>query len=133
MGGSVRIPAALCGVIGFKPSLGRIPMDILPTVFDTISHFGPLGRSMTDIRMFMDAVSGPDDADILSQTAPVPLPADVIDPTELRLAVSADLGFYDVDRDVAACFDACVQVLADQGVHVAWLILAERGYCRCLV
>ena len=56
MGGSVRIPAALCGVIGFKPSLGRIPMDILPTVFDTISHFGPLGRSMTDIHRLEENV-----------------------------------------------------------------------------
>ena len=127
MGGSVRIPAALCGVIGFKPSLGRIPMDILPTVFDTISHFGPLGRSMTDIRMFMDAVSGPDDADILSQTAPVPLLSRPIDPAGLRLAVSADLGFYDVDDEVAARFQECVQMLADQGAHVASVDLGWRA------
>ncbi|MGC6484634.1 MAG: amidase [Candidatus Puniceispirillales bacterium] len=118
MGGSVRIPAALCGVAGFKPSLGRIPMDILPTVFDTISHFGPLGRSMTDIRLFMDAVSGPDDADILSQPTPVPLETAAVDPARLNLAVSPDLGFFAVDPEVAANFDRCVNSLADAGARI---------------
>jgi Asp-tRNA(Asn)/Glu-tRNA(Gln) amidotransferase A subunit family amidase len=53
MRGSVRIPAALCGVVGFKPSLGRIPMDILPTVFDSMSHFGVLARCVDDAVLFM--------------------------------------------------------------------------------
>ena len=53
MGGSVRIPAALCGVVGLKPSLGRIPMDILPTAFDSISHFGPLARTVEDAALFL--------------------------------------------------------------------------------
>ena len=43
MGGSVRIPAAFCGIVGLKPSLGRIPMTILASVFDNISHFRASG------------------------------------------------------------------------------------------
>ena len=50
MGGSVRIPAAWCGVVGLKPGLGRIPMDVLPGLFDTISHHGPLARCADDAR-----------------------------------------------------------------------------------
>ena len=115
MGGSVRIPAALCGVVGLKPSLGRIPMDILPTVFDTISHFGPLGRNIEDIRLFMDVVSGPDERDILSQPSPSPLDKTRIDPKTLKLAVSPDLGFFDVDPEVAADFANAVGVLRDAG------------------
>ena len=46
MGGSVRIPSAWCGIVGLKPALGRIPMDVLPALFDTISHHGPLARNV---------------------------------------------------------------------------------------
>src|SRR5207249_7443649 len=61
MGGSVRIPAAFCGVVGLKPSFGRIPMTILPSVFDNISHFGPLARIAADATAFMAATSGGSD------------------------------------------------------------------------
>ena len=81
MGGSVRIPAAWCGVVGLKPGLGRIPMDVLPGLFDTISHHGPLARCADDARLFLAATQGPDDADILSVPGPLdlsrPLDADV--------------------------------------------------------
>ena len=74
MGGSVRIPAALCGCVGLKPSLGRIPMDILPTVFDDMSHFGPLARTVDDAALFLSVAEGPLETDIMSQPAPMPLP-----------------------------------------------------------
>ncbi|MGO7388890.1 amidase family protein, partial [Rhizobium ruizarguesonis] len=66
MGGSVRIPSAFCGTVGLKPSLGRIPMTILPSVFDNISHFGPLARTVGDAIAFMEATCGPSDEDISS-------------------------------------------------------------------
>ena len=59
MGGSVRGPAACCGLVGLKPSLGRIPMTILPSVFDNISHFGPLARTIDDAALFLAATQGP--------------------------------------------------------------------------
>lgn len=126
MGGSVRIPAAFCGVVGLKPSLGRIPMDIVNTVFDTISHFGPLARTIDDAALFLRVAEGPDEADIMSQRAPVPLPDPLTgDVRGLRLAVSEDLGFYAVDAEVAANFRAACDALADAGavletVDLAW-------------
>ena len=116
MGGSVRIPAALSGCVGFKPSLGRIPMDIVPTVFDTISHFGPLARTIEDIKLFMNVASGPDDADILSQMTPQVLDQPDFDPKTLKLAVSPDLGFIEIDANVAHAFDQTLASLADAGV-----------------
>ena len=119
MGGSVRIPAALSGCVGFKPSFGRIPMDILPTVFDTISHFGPLARTIEDIKLFMNVVSGPDNRDILSQVSPQDLDQPDFDPKTLKLAVSPDLGFFEIDADVAHAFDQSLSSLADAGAELA--------------
>lgn len=120
MGGSVRIPAALSGVVGLKPSLGRIPMDILPTVFDNISHFGPLAGCVDDAALFLNVVQGPDDADIQSQaaTTPIETPVAAADPSRLKLAYSPDLGYYAVDPGVAERIEAAVDKLAAAGAEV---------------
>ncbi|MDH3598495.1 MAG: amidase [Candidatus Tectomicrobia bacterium] len=101
MGGSVRIPASFCNLVGLKPSLGRIPMDILPTVFDNISHFGPLARNITDANLFMNIAGGPDERDIMSLPDKLrfPLPGDQ-DVKGMKLALSLDLGFYSVNPEV---------------------------------
>ena len=117
MGGSVRIPAALCGVLGLKPSHGRIPMDILSTVFDTISHFGPLARTVADMELFMECVEGADDADILSQIAPVPFDDDH-DIKGLRIAASVDLGCFHVDAEVATNFHQTLDRLSHAGAII---------------
>ena len=62
MGGSVRIPASWSGVVGLKPSFGRIPLDFLPTQFDTIHHFGPLARTIDDARLFLRRRARPERA-----------------------------------------------------------------------
>jgi Asp-tRNA(Asn)/Glu-tRNA(Gln) amidotransferase A subunit family amidase len=119
MGGSVRIPAALCGCVGLKPSLGRIPMDILSTVFDDMSHFGPLARTVDDAALFLRIAGGPDDADIQSQDAPRPLPETFdTDLTGLRLALSPDLGLYKPEPEVVANLRATAAALADAGAVV---------------
>jgi Asp-tRNA(Asn)/Glu-tRNA(Gln) amidotransferase A subunit family amidase len=119
MGGSVRIPAAWCGVVGLKPGLGRIPMDVLPGLFDTISHHGPLARCADDARLFLAATQGPDDADIFSIPCPLDLarPLDP-DPTGLRLALSVDLGCWVVDPDIAAAVEQAADGLAAAGAVV---------------
>lgn len=118
MGGSVRLPAAHCGVVGLKPSLGRIPMDILPSVFDTISHFGPIASCVEDVWHFLVATKGPDEVD------PFSLPAQTIPYDEdagvegLRIALSTDLGFYAVDEDVKDGLLRAADALRNQGASV---------------
>jgi Asp-tRNA(Asn)/Glu-tRNA(Gln) amidotransferase A subunit family amidase len=119
MGGSVRIPAAWCGVVGLKPGLGRIPMDVLPGLFDTISHHGPLARCADDARLFLAATQGPDDADILSLPGPLDLGAPLDgDLTGLRLAFSVDLGCWYVDPEIAASVEAAAAGLEGAGATV---------------
>lgn len=118
MGGSVRIPAAYCGVVGLKPSLGRIPMDILPTAFDTISHFGPLAGTVEDAWRFLEATRGPADVD------PFSLPDQAIafdndaSAAGLRIAMSTDLGLYAVDDDVVANLERAADALRAEGARV---------------
>ena len=119
MGGSVRIPASFCGVVGMKPSLGRIPMTILPSVFDSISHFGPLARSVADAVAFMAATAGPDEMDIFS--APLAFRPSQAAPTALagrRFAFTMDLGYYAVASEVQAVMYRAIKVLLDAGAIV---------------
>ncbi|WP_342643632.1 amidase [Rhodoligotrophos ferricapiens] len=101
MGGSIRIPASFCGIVGLKPSLGRIPLDILPSTFDNISHFGPLARSCADAALFLSAAQGPDDCDIQSIPSGFDYDGSLeLEPRGIRLALSLDFGFYAIDPDV---------------------------------
>ncbi len=119
MGGSVRIPAALCGCVGLKPSLGRIPMDILPTVFDDMSHFGPLSRTVEDAKLFLSVAEGPCEYDISSQRAPIPLPNYLnSDLRGMKIALSDDLGFFAVDDDVLENLHETASALRDAGAEI---------------
>ena len=125
MGGSVRIPAALCGCVGLKPSLGRIPMDILATVFDDMSHFGPLARTVEDAALFLSVAEGPHECDISSQRVPVPLPERFdTDLSGIKIALSEDLGFFAVNSEVVGNFLSAADALRDAGAVVESVKLA---------
>ena len=118
MGGSVRIPAALCGIVGLKPSLGRIPMDIIDTVYCSISHFGPLARTIDDTSLFLDVVQGEHHSDI--QSLPrcqleYPVPGNV---EGMKFALDVTLGFCAVEPGVEANLLATAQALRDAGAVV---------------
>lgn len=94
-------------------------MDVLPGLFDSISHHGPLARCADDARLFLAATQGPDDADIMS----VPGPLDLADPLDadlsgMRLALSVDLGCWAADPDIAAAVTSAAARLADAGAIV---------------
>lgn len=119
MGGSVRIPAAWCGIMGLKPGLGRIPIDTLPGVFDLMSHHGPLARTIGDVSLFLQVTQGPDDADILSVPCPLDLRPPVPSSLEgMRLALSIDLGPWAVDPAVEAAVRSAAAALRAAGAIV---------------
>jgi Asp-tRNA(Asn)/Glu-tRNA(Gln) amidotransferase A subunit family amidase len=135
MGGSVRIPASFSGVVGLKPSFGRIPFEILPSQFDSISHFGPLARTVEDAAVFLAVTQGPDECDIqtLKPALDVVLPLDP-DLQGMRIALSVDLGYCRIAPQVEACTRSAADALRDAGavveevdlgwtreIHDAWL------------
>lgn len=119
MGGSVRIPACFCGIVGLKPALGRIPFALLPNLYDPVAHHGPLARSVADIATFLRVTSGPDDRDPISLPA---APAWDVPPEPdlrgLRVAFSPDLGFLSVDPDVIENAEATANRLREAGALV---------------
>ena len=130
MGGSVRIPAALCGVVGLKPSLGRIPMDIIDTCFDNISHFGPIARSVSDAALFLDITQGEHPSDIQSQPRcelSIPVPSDV---RGMKFALDVTLGFCAVEAGVEANLRTTAEALRDAGAEVEEI---DLGWDRNIV
>ncbi len=120
-GGSIRLPAAFCGVAGHKPTFGVVPKDPGFHGWKTLSVTGPIARSVRDCALLMDVIAGPDPADDLSFPNPqrgysmlLSAPDEVIG--ALRIAYSDDLGFAPVDDDVRQCFAQTVAALREAGL-----------------
>lgn len=121
--GSIRIPAALCGVFGFKPSLGRVPFWPTVDIWGARSHNGPITRTVGDAALMLGALAGPDPRDPLSIDAPPddyvaaaarPLPA----LRGLRVAWSPDFGYAAVDPEVRRLATAAAQRFRELGCSV---------------
>lgn len=99
IGGSIRIPAAVCGVVGYKPPHGRNP-DGPPSNFDRYNHCGPMARTVADCALVQNVVSGPHplDHDSLRERVEIPDLHEAV--RGLRIAYSIDLGYMNIDRDV---------------------------------
>lgn len=118
-GGSIRMPASFCGIFGFKPGGGRVPM-YPPTPYATLAGFGPMTRTVTDAALMLTVISGPDHRDWEA------LPPDHTqyhenlksDPKNWRIAWSPTLSGARVDPEVAARTAEGVKVFERLGARV---------------
>ncbi|WP_198037205.1 amidase [Nocardia sp. BMG51109] len=125
-GGSVRIPASFCGIVGFKPTHGRIPL-YPASPFGPLAHAGPMTRTVEDAALLMDILSLPDPRDPTELAPPLTtfraqLQRDVRGAT---CAYSPTLGYVDVDPEVAALVDDAVRQLGEAGLRV---VNADPGF-----
>ncbi|AZO34778.1 MAG: amidase [Mesorhizobium sp.] len=117
--GSVRGPASFCGVVGLKPSLGRIPFDALRSKFDDISHFGPLARTVDDAALFLRSTAGSHPVDLFSYLPPLRLDSEISgQPETLRIAFSMDLGYCAVHPEIRSALEATAFALSAAGASV---------------
>lgn len=118
-GGSVRIPAAFCGIFGIKPTYGRIPL--YPSLLGTFSHAGPMTRTVDDAALLLDVVTAPDSRDWSALAPPVESYLAALDAgvRGRRIAFSADLGYVPVDPEVAALVRAAVAAFGELDAVVA--------------
>ncbi len=117
--GSIRIPAAFCGVFGLKPTFGTVPI-FPPSATDTLSHAGPITRTVADAALMLSVMAGPDRRDLHTMGRPVgDYQAGLGDGLEgVRISWSPDLGYVDVDPEVAELTSAGVATLARSGADV---------------
>jgi amidase len=99
IGGSIRIPAGCCGVVGFKPPHGRNP-DGPPANFDRFNHCGPMTRSLADAALMQSVTAGPHPLDHDSLRARVKLPVKPASIKGMKVAWSLDFGYVNLDADV---------------------------------
>ncbi|HEY0248504.1 MAG TPA: amidase family protein [Gryllotalpicola sp.] len=124
--GSIRIPSALCGVVGLKPTLGRVPVWPQPFYRDTVGHNGAIGRTVADVALMLDVLAGPDARDPMSliggPSGGFRACLDAPSPERLRILVSVDLGYGAVDPEIAA---AVRRAAAETAGSHAWAL--EEG------
>ena len=127
LGGSLRIPASFCGVVGLRPSPGLVPTHPSDWVWDTLQVSGPMGRSAEDVALMLQAVAGP------SEYAPLRQPTigrDFVNAVRngpkspLRVAYCPDIAGIGVDPDIEKVCRGAVNALANAGHHVEEIQLA---------
>jgi len=117
IGGSIRIPSSFCGVVGFKPPYGRVP-EVAPFNLDHYCHEGPMARSVADCALLENVIAGPHPSDVASVRPKLEIPAKLEPIGGMRIALSVDLGCYEVDAAVAANTRTAADRLRDAGASV---------------
>jgi aspartyl-tRNA(Asn)/glutamyl-tRNA(Gln) amidotransferase subunit A len=118
--GSIRCPAALCGVVGLKPTYGRVSRDgVLPLSW-SMDHVGPLARTVADAALLLETVAGPDPADPTSARRAVPLYARALEEgvKGMRLGVPREHFWHPIDPAVEARVRAAIGALEGDGALV---------------
>jgi len=116
IGGSIRIPASACGLVGFKPPHGRNP-DGAPFNFDRYNHCGILSRTVAETALVQNLISGPHPRDHDSLRERVVIP-ESFPPRKLKIAYSMDLGYVPIDADVRANTQAALELFHAAGCDV---------------
>ncbi|MBX6374630.1 MAG: amidase [Acetobacteraceae bacterium] len=119
-GGSIRIPAACCGILGLKPTLGRVPHIHAPDLFGNNSYIGPMTRTVADARLMLRVIEGPDPRDPYAAAAlppdPAPLPDGRLD--GLRIGWALRVGNRLLDAEVEALTTAAIRSLEAMGATI---------------
>lgn len=119
-GGSIRVPAALCGIVGLKPTRGRVSLSGTVPLSWNLDHIGPMARRVRDVALILQVIAGYDPADPYSVNVPVP---DYLVGIERgirgrRIALLAGEYFSVTDTEVRTAVDRAAGVVEDLGAHV---------------
>jgi aspartyl-tRNA(Asn)/glutamyl-tRNA(Gln) amidotransferase subunit A len=128
-GGSIRQPAALCGIVGLKPTYGRVSRYGLLAFASSLDQIGPLTRTVGDAALALSVIAGVDAADATSAPEQVPDYAAALngDPRILTIGVPRALVDEGVDAEVSAAFKTALETLRDAGAKLVDVALPYAG------
>ena len=129
-GGSIRQPASFCGVVGLKPTYGRVSRYGLLAFASSLDQIGPFSRTARDAAVVLNALAGADPADATSSRQPVPdftaaLSGEI---TGLRIGIPQAFVSEGVDEGVRAAFDVSLEALRDRGASLVEIELPHAKY-----
>lgn len=129
-GGSVRQPAALCGVVGIKPTYGRVSRYGLVAFASSLDQIGTFGKDVTDCALLLSVIAGHDPRDSTSLDEPVPdyLSALVPDVRGMRLGVPQEYFIEGIQPEVEAAVRDAIALLAEMGAEVVDISLPHTEY-----
>ncbi len=119
-GGSIRCPAALCGIVGLKPTYGRVSRrGVLPLAW-SLDHVGPMTRTVTDAALMLEAIAGHDPADSTTAQVPVPPYSQEIEGgvRGLRLGVPREFFWEALHPEVEAAVRGTIAALEGEGAEI---------------
>ena len=119
-GGSIRFPSAGCGVVGIKPTWGRVSRYGVLALAESMDHVGPMTRSVADAGIILEVIAGFDPNDPTSLPNPVPNMLEGVgqDLQGVRIGFDEHYATNDIDTELADAVRAGVAVLADQGAEI---------------
>jgi aspartyl-tRNA(Asn)/glutamyl-tRNA(Gln) amidotransferase subunit A len=130
-GGSIRQPAAMCGIVGVKPTYGRVSRYGLVAFASSLDQIGPLTRTVGDAALMLKAISGHDPRDSTSAREPVPdYLADLDRPVDkLRIGIAREFSHAEgIDGEVARAVEQAVKVFQSMGAELVDVSLPHTGY-----
>ncbi|MCX6137042.1 MAG: Asp-tRNA(Asn)/Glu-tRNA(Gln) amidotransferase subunit GatA [Ignavibacteriales bacterium] len=129
-GGSIRQPAALCGIIGLKPTYGRVSRYGLVAFASSFDQIGPFGNSPRDVARVLQVIAGHDPKDSTSSTLPVPdyLSAMTGDVTGVKIGLPKEYYSSALSDEIRSTIDRAVQMLRDRGAIVSEVSLPHTEY-----
>jgi Asp-tRNA(Asn)/Glu-tRNA(Gln) amidotransferase A subunit family amidase len=129
-GGSIRIPAALCGIVGLKPTYGRVSRHGVFPLSWSLDHVGPMTRTVTDAALMLQAIAGHDRLDPTTRTAVVPDYTTALngDIEGARLGIPQEFYFEQLDAEIGDSVRAAIQTLERAGAHVEEVSLPFSRY-----
>jgi aspartyl-tRNA(Asn)/glutamyl-tRNA(Gln) amidotransferase subunit A len=130
-GGSIRNPAKSCGVVGLKPTYGRVSRYGVTTLSWTLDHVGPMAKTVADVARILQVIAGPDPQDRTSAAAPVPnyTRALVADVKGLRLGVPTEYFFDRVHPETEAALRRAIALLKELGAVLVDVKVRNAALC----